>query len=153
MLRPEKLGRLGPMQLVHSGQMTMNTKASWQMIAFAEANRHIKFAKPPVGHESRKSLLNGLADPVFVGTNHSEEARKLVLYLDSEDCQNVVASEAVVFPAIAIADATAVDAFIHPTAFIETADDKGAMVPYPITEHATKVNKIAGDAPKRPTRY
>lgn len=153
MLPPEKLGKLGPVQLLSSGQVAMNTNGSWQMNAFTEANKDIKFAKLPVGPEGRKSLLNGLGDSVFAGTKHPQEAQKLALYLGSEECQNVVAAKAVVFPAIATTDTTAVEAFknkaeapIDPTAFIETADEKDATVLYPITEHATEVNKIAGDA-------
>ncbi|MET4003994.1 multiple sugar transport system substrate-binding protein [Arthrobacter sp. UYCu511] len=153
MLPPEKLGKLGPVQLLSSGQVAMNTNGSWQMNAFTEANKDIKFAKLPVGPEGRKSLLNGLGDSVYAGTKHPEQAEKLALYLVSPECQNAVASKAVVFPAITEADATAVEAFknksttpIDPSAFIETADEKNGTVLYPITEHATEVNKIAGDA-------
>ncbi len=153
MLPPEKLGKLGPVQLLSSGEVAMNTNGSWQMNAFTEANKDIKFAKLPVGPEGRKSLLNGLGDSVYAGTKHPEQAEKLALYLGSSECQNVVASKAVVFPAITEADATAVEAFknktdapIDPSAFIETADEKNGTVLYPITEQATEVNKIAGDA-------
>lgn len=153
MLPPEKLGKLGPVQLLSAGQVAMNTNGSWQMNAFTEASADIKFAKLPAGPEGRKSLLNGLGDSVFAGTKHPEEAQKLALYLGSKACQDVVASKAVVFPALTTTAATAVDAFknkaeapIDPTAFIETADEKDATVLYPITEHASEVNKIAGDA-------
>lgn len=153
MLPPEKLGKLGPVQLLSSGQVAMNTNGSWQMNAFTEASKDIKFAKLPTGPEGRKSLLNGLGDSVFAGTKHPDEAQKLALYLGSEECQSVVASKAVVFPAVASTDATAVEAFqnkpeapIDPTAFTETAEEEDATVLYPITEHATEVNKIAGDA-------
>ncbi len=153
MLPPEKLGKLGPVQLLSSGEVAMNTNGSWQMNAFTEANKDIKFAKLPVGPVGRKSLLNGLGDSVYAGTKNPQQAEKLALYLGSPQCQNIVATKAVVFPAITEADTTAVAAFknkstapIDPTAFIDTANEKGSTVLYPITDHATDVNKIAGDA-------
>jgi len=45
-------------------------------------------------------MFNGLADSIWVGSKVKEEAWKWVKYLGSSDCQGVVASYGVVFPAI-----------------------------------------------------
>ena len=90
-------------------------------------------------------MYNGLADAIWVGTKHKAEAAKWVNFLASKDCQSIVGSEAVVFPAIqsevpkAVAKHKAegrdVSAF---TSYIES----GNTVLYPITDKAPQINLI-----------
>ncbi len=63
---------------------------------------------PPEG--KRASMFNGLADSVWAGTKKKDAAIKWVEYLGSAACQDVVASKAVVFPAITTSSEKAADA-------------------------------------------
>lgn len=153
MIPPEKLGKLGAAQLLASGQIALNTAGSWQASTLVAANKDIKFAQLPTGPQGRKSIINGLGDSVFAGTKNPDQAQKFAIFLGSKKCQDIVATKAVVFPALASTDTAALKAFqtraaspVDPSAFVKTADDKEATVLYPITDHATDVNKIAGDA-------
>jgi ABC-type glycerol-3-phosphate transport system substrate-binding protein len=49
----------------------------------------VGFAKLPGGSEGRKSMFNGLADSIWVGTQHPEEAWQWVKFLASPECQNI----------------------------------------------------------------
>jgi multiple sugar transport system substrate-binding protein len=90
-------------------------------------------------------MYNGLADAIWVGTKHPEESAKWVSFMASRDCQSIVGSEAVVFPAIesevpkAVAkhesEGRDVSAF---TSYIES----GNTVLYPITDKAPQINLI-----------
>jgi multiple sugar transport system substrate-binding protein len=59
----------------------------------------VGFARLPIGPEGRKSMFNGLADSIWVGTEHLEESWAWVKYLASADCQLTVGNSGVVFPA------------------------------------------------------
>ena len=45
-------------------------------------------------------MFNGLADSIWVGSKHREEAWQWVRWLASAECQGVVAARGAVFPAI-----------------------------------------------------
>ena len=45
-------------------------------------------------------MFNGLADSIWVGSKHQEEAWKWVKFLGSEEGQKIIAEHGVVFPAI-----------------------------------------------------
>jgi multiple sugar transport system substrate-binding protein len=85
----------------------------------------------PIG--SRATMFNGLADSIWVGSKVQPEAWKWVKHLGSADCQNVVASYGVVFPAvkgmaekaIAVQKAKGVDS----SAFLTMAKSKTFLAP------------------------
>jgi multiple sugar transport system substrate-binding protein len=56
-------------------------------------------------------MYNGLADNIYKGTKNPEAAWQWVKYLGSAACQDVIASKAVVFPAIPSSTKKAVAAF------------------------------------------
>jgi multiple sugar transport system substrate-binding protein len=58
-------------------------------------------ASTPEGPKGkRSSMFKGLADSIYAGTKNPAPSVKRVEHLASADCQDVVASKAVVFPAI-----------------------------------------------------
>jgi multiple sugar transport system substrate-binding protein len=105
----------------------------------------VAYSPQPKGPKGSWSMYNGLADAIWVGTKHKAEAVRWVNFLASKECQSIVGSEAVVFPAIesevpkAVAKHKAegrdVSAF---TSYIET----GNTVLYPITDKAPQINLI-----------
>ncbi|MBH0007736.1 sugar ABC transporter substrate-binding protein [Salinibacterium sp. SWN1162] len=93
----------------------------------------------------RASMFNGLADNIWAGTKHPEEAWEWVKYMGSLECQSVVADAAVVFPAIPEATDAAVEAFaangVDVSAFTVQVEE-GTTFLFPITDHKSDVNAL-----------
>ena len=106
----------------------------------------IGFAPLPKGPVGRKSVINGLADSIWVGSKHQEEAWKWVKFLASPEAQKIVASYGVVFPAIPEAAETSVKQMAAKgadvSAFIDEAKQPDGTFFLPISEHASDVVRI-----------
>jgi len=106
----------------------------------------IGFALLPVGPAGRKTMFNGLADSIWVGSKHQEEAWKWVKFLASPEAQKIVGSFGVVLPAIPAGTQLAKDAMakkgLDVSAYTEEATDPNATFLFPITDHATEVQRI-----------
>jgi len=106
----------------------------------------IGFAPLPKGPAGRKSVINGLADSIWVGTKHQEEAWKWVKFLASPEAQKIVGGYGVVFPAIPEAAEISVKQMAAKgadvSAFIEEAKTPGGTFFLPISEHATDAVRI-----------
>ena len=55
------------------------------------AKFEIGFAPLPKGPVGRRTMFNGLADSIWVGSKHQEEAWKWVKFLASPEAQKIVA--------------------------------------------------------------
>ena len=108
----EEVASLGQSAGFTAGNAALTTDGSW-MIGFYNDNSdfEIGFARLPIGPEGRRSMFNGLADSIWVGSEHQDEAWELVKYLASPACANVVGEQGVVFPAQAEAVEKALAAF------------------------------------------
>lgn len=141
------ISALGGNSLFYAGQVAMLTDGSW-MIGGHAANApfEVGFAPLPAGPEGRKSMFNGLADSIWVGTRHQEEAWQLVKHLASPACQEVVGAAGVVFPAIPSAVDTALATFaergLDVSAYTEQALAEGGTFLFPITDNAAEINSI-----------
>jgi len=120
---------------------------SW-MIGYYTSSSPFKvgFAKLPVGPVGRRSMINGLADSIWVGTKHPEEAWQWVKYLASEEAQKIVGSYGVVFPAIKAGVDEALKAYtsknINVTTFTDEANEKNGTFVYPVVENGVKISEI-----------
>jgi uncharacterized Tic20 family protein len=93
---------LGQTAMFQGGKAAMAIDGSWQIGTYsATEGIRVGFSPQPAGPEGSWSMYNGLADAIWVGTKHPAEARKWVQFLASAECQRIVGTEAVVFPAIA----------------------------------------------------
>lgn len=85
-----------------AGKAAMVPQGSWMITYFAAnakfENAWVPLPVGPSGH--RATMLNGLADSIWVGSKVKEESWKWVKYLASAECQKVVAGYGVTFPAI-----------------------------------------------------
>lgn len=85
-----------------AGKVAMVPDGAWMIGYYARnvgfANTWVPLPKGPSGR--RASMLNGVADSIWVGSKVKEEAWAWVKYLASADCQRVVAKHGVVFPAL-----------------------------------------------------
>lgn len=140
---------LGAVALFGNGKGAMTSVGSWQIGDVLKANPKAKFARLPIGPQGRKSMFNGLADSIWTGTKHKEEAWQLVKFLASPTCQNIVGKHDVVFPAIKsgveerlkAAQAKGVDV----SAFTKQAEEPGGTFLFPITDHASEINTIMAE--------
>lgn len=106
----------------------------------------IGFAPLPKGPVGRKSVINGLADSIWVGGKHQEEAWKWVKFLASPEAQKIVAGFAVVFPAIPEAAEISMKGMAAKgadvSAFVEEAKQPDGTFFLPISEHSSDVVRI-----------
>ncbi len=119
----------------------------WSVRWYKENSKFdIGFAPLPKGPVGRRSMFNGLADSIWVGSKHQEEAWKWVRFLASPEAQKIVAGYGVVFPAVPeateIAKAKMAQQGTDVSAFVEEATDPQATFLFPITDHASDVDRI-----------
>lgn len=134
-----------------AGKAAINTQGSW-MIGQYTSYKGIEtaIAPTPKGPDGKRaSMFNGLADSIYAGTKNPAASVKWVEYLASPACQDVVASKAVVFPAIKSSSDKAAAAFkakgIDVSAFTTHVKD-GTTFLFPITDNAAKVDGLMNPA-------
>jgi multiple sugar transport system substrate-binding protein len=106
----------------------------------------IGFAPLPKGPLGRRTMFNGLADSIWVGSKHQEEAWKWVRFLASPEAQKIVGEHGVVFPAVPdateIAKTRMAQKGVDVSAFVQEATDPNATFLFPITDHASDIVRI-----------
>ncbi|MBV1855961.1 ABC transporter substrate-binding protein [Catellatospora tritici] len=148
----DKASTLSRDALLNAGTGALTVSGSWMINSYLGEGAKLKFAFAPLptGPQGRKTAINGLSDAIWAGTKHKDEAWKWVKYLASADCQNVVGSNGVVFPAIKSASEKALAAHQGKgrdvQAFISEATAAGGTFFVPITEHGNEVSQIVQDA-------
>jgi multiple sugar transport system substrate-binding protein len=125
----------------------MTTDGSWNIKTYIEnSNFEVGFGLLPIGPEGRKSMFNGLADSIYTGTKHPDEAWEWVKFLASPACQDIVGGYAVVFPAIQSGVDKAVEAHkkkgVDVTAFTTEALDPEGTFLFPVADHASEISTI-----------
>lgn len=139
-------GRLGAVALLTAGRGVMATEGSWMIGSFLDnAGFKVGFAPLPAGPEGRKSMFNGLADSIWSGSPHQDEAWEWVKFLGSSECQSIVGRGGVVFPARPEAVDLAIAAFaergVDVTAFTDVATAETTF-PFPMTGRVSEVDAI-----------
>lgn len=132
-----------------AGEGAMTPEGSWQVGYFLNtASFKVGFGLLPTGPAGRKSMFNGLADSIYVGTKYPEEAWQWVKFAASAECANIVGDSGVVFPAqqegvernLATRQAQGVDV----TAFTDLALDPNGTFLFPITDNGAEIANIMG---------
>ena len=142
-----QISSLGGQAMFNNEQAALIFDGSW-MIGFYDdnANFDFGFARLPIGPEGRKSMFNGLADSIYVGTEHQEEAWEWVKYLASPECANTVGTFGVVFPAQEEAVDHALEAFesrgLDVSSFTEQALEEDGTFLFPVTDNASEIANI-----------
>ncbi len=139
---------LGGFTLYENGTVASMTNGSWMIATYSglEATDTV-WAPLPEGPEGRASMFNGLADSITKSAEDPDAAWEWVKYMASADCQNVVASGAVVFPAIPeateIAQSQHLENGVDVSAFTTHVED-GTTFLFPITTSASQVEAVVG---------
>ena len=148
----DKQSTLGRDAVMDAGQGAITITGSWTINSYlsSTAKQKYAFAPLPAGPAGRKSAINGLSDAIYAGTKYKDQAWSWVKFLGSTNCQNLVAANAVVFPAIKTATDQALSA--HQTkgqdvhVFTDEAKAAGGTFFLPITDHGNEVSQIVQDA-------
>lgn len=138
---------LGAGTLFQSGKGALTSDGSWTIGDYVKNSKFkLGFAPLPKGPQGRKSMFNGLADSIWAGTKHPNEAWQWVKFVSSAACEDIVGKTGVVFPAIQ----SGVDASLAKrkadgldvTAFTDQALDPQGTFLFPITDHGAEVSTI-----------
>ena len=142
----EQTKSLGPDAMFVGGKAAMIPQGSW-MISYFKDNAKFPTAWVPLPkgpNGQRATMFNGLADSIWVGSKVQEEAWKWVKYLGSADCQAVVATKGVVFPAIKGMAEKAMEtqkaAGVDSSAFIVMSKEKTFLAP--IADNGSQVDDL-----------
>lgn len=147
----EEIASLGGNALFTSGTGAITHDGSWMIGTYTgNADFEVGFARLPLGPEGRKSMFNGLADSIWVGTEHVDESWAWLKYLASADCANTVGEAGVVFPAQEEAVDRALNAYaergIDVSAFTEQALEDGGTFLFPVTDNAPEIGELMTEA-------
>ena len=147
----EQVSSLGGSAAFQSGQGALHANGSWMIGQLTSQSPFtVGFARLPEGPEGRKSMFNGLADSIWVGSENTEAAWQWVKYLASQECADTVGSYGVVFPAQQSGVDNALAAYeergLDVSAFTEQALEEGGTFLFPVTDHASEVVAIMNPA-------
>ncbi len=138
---------IGATDALATGAYATLVEGSWNSRNLIEREGvDLQVAPTPIGPTGqRASVLNGLGDSIWAGTPNPEEAWAWVKYLATPECQDRVAQEARVFPAIAEASETAIAAFneigVNAEAFSVHLEE-GTTVPSPVVDRWAQLTTI-----------
>ncbi len=140
---------LGGDTLFQSGKGALTTSGSWKINDMVTKSTFpVGFAPLPAGSAGRKSMFNGLADSIWAGTKHQEEAWQWVKYAASKECADIVGSYGVVFPAqqsgVNAAIAKYKEKNLDVTSFTDQALAPDGTFLFPISDNASQISSILG---------
>ena len=138
---------LGGGTIFKTGKAALHTVGSWQI---GEMTKDVKFksgfAPVPKGPEGRKSMFNGLADSITANSKNKEEAWQWVKYAASAECEKIVGTFGVVFPATQEGVNEALKIYkgrgLEVTSFTDIASDPAGTFLFPITDNGAEIAKI-----------
>ncbi|MDF2707133.1 MAG: extracellular solute-binding protein [Nonomuraea muscovyensis] len=147
----DKTSSLGIDAVLNSGKGALGITGSWMIRTYMESTEQkFAFAPLPTGPQGRKSAFNGLADVIYSGTPHPEAAWKWVKFLGSPACQDIVARNAVVFPAVASSSERSLEAYRAKgwdvRVFVEEAEAADGTFLLPVSDHGDEINQIVSSA-------
>lgn len=146
----EDVASLGNTALFQAGNTAMTTDGSWQIGFYSGIEGvEVGFARLPEGPEGRKSMFNGLADSIWTGSEHPDEAWEWVKYAASPECEALVGTYGVVFPATEEGTNNALAVYeergIDVSAFTEQALAEGGTFLFPVTDNASEIADIMSE--------
>jgi len=146
----EDQSSLGHAAIFQSGTAALVSDGSWMIGTYLGSEFDVGFARLPIGPEGRRSMFNGLADSIWVGTDDLESSWEWVKYLGSEACQTIVGRSGVVFPAIPSAADLSLQVRaengVDVSAFTEQAAEENGTFLFPITDYGSEINTIMSEA-------
>jgi multiple sugar transport system substrate-binding protein len=142
--------RIGSDKQIQSGMAAMGINGSWMISTFSsltdvQGNKiEIGVAPTPIGPSGKRaSMFNGLADSITAQSRQPENAAKWVKFLSGAECQQIIGSSGVVFPARPAGTELAVnynrtERDLDVTPFTEQVAQKTTFL-FPVTTNAADV--------------
>jgi multiple sugar transport system substrate-binding protein len=130
-----------------SGKAAVALHGSWMLSAFAGLKGvDLGIAPTPTGPTGeRASMMGGLADSIPKAAKNKRGAAEWVAFLASDECQNLIGEEAVVFPARPEGTRKAIAAHekngLDVTPFTRHLKE-GTTFPFPVSDHAADITAI-----------
>jgi multiple sugar transport system substrate-binding protein len=142
---------LGTQAVMENQNVASTITGSWMTSTYLAEDSPVEFAFAPVpeGPEGRKAATNGLADSVWAGTDHPEQAAKFVEYLASADCQNSVGEAGLIFPALNSGTEAALEARAalgYDSSAFSSVAENGETFTLPAFNRSAEVNTAIQDA-------
>ncbi|MBK9715176.1 MAG: sugar ABC transporter substrate-binding protein [Kouleothrix sp.] len=139
--------KLGGLTFFASGKAALTTDGSWTINDYVKNSKaKLGWAPLPKGSQGRKSMFNGLADSIWTGTKHPDEAWQWVKFASSKTCEDIVGKTGVVFPAIQsgveASLATRKEKGLDVSAYTEEALDPSGTFLFPVTDHGSEIATI-----------
>ncbi|HEY5892623.1 MAG TPA: sugar ABC transporter substrate-binding protein [Chthoniobacterales bacterium] len=137
--------------LFAAGKTASGTIGSWSVSwCIDNCKFPVGFLPLPKGPQGRKSMFNGLADSIWTGSKHQEEAWKWVKYLGSPEAQKIVGEQGVVFPAVKeaaeIAEKVMSKRGADVSPFLKEAVDPNGTFLFPVADRAAETVTIFNTA-------
>jgi multiple sugar transport system substrate-binding protein len=138
---------LGGLSVFAAGKGALTIDGSWTINDYIKKSTFpVGFGLLPIGPNGRKSMFNGLADSIWTGSKHQDEAWKWVSFAASKTCEDIVGKSGVVFPAIKSGVDNSLAAHKEKgadvSAFTDEALDPNGTFVFPITDHASEITAI-----------
>ncbi|WP_127841753.1 ABC transporter substrate-binding protein [Actinomyces wuliandei] len=131
---------------IGSGKVALAIHGAWMFNTFAGLDVNIGITTTPRGpNGTSASLLNGLGDSIVKQSTKIEAASKWVAFLGTAEAQDIIASQGVVFPAIASSTQKAVAVFEEtglPTRPFTKHVEEGTTFFFPLTYFGSDVTAI-----------
>jgi len=151
MPRYDQHSSLGTQAVLESGTAAIGLAGSWMADTYlTDAKQKFAYAPLPVGPAGRKTETNDLSDAIYAGSKHKEEAWAWVKFLASPQCQDIVASKAVVLPAVKTSSDKAMAAYEAKgedlSVFSDEVSAPNGTFLLPLTDHAADIGEIVQNA-------
>jgi len=146
----ENTRTLGSDAMFVAGKAAIVPQGSWMITYFKDNAKfeHAWIPLPTGPTGKRATMFNGLADSISMSSKNKEEAWQWVKYLGSADCQEVVASYGVVFPAVKGMAAKAVGVQkqkgVDSSAFLTMAQSQVFLMP--IGDNGSEISEVMNGA-------
>lgn len=130
-----------------AGKGALTSDGSWTIGDYVKNSKFkVGWVPLPKGPAGRKSMFNGLADSIWVGTKHPDEAWQWVKFAASKTCEDIVGGTGVVFPAIKSgADASLAKRKtdgLDVSPYTDEGLDPNQTFLFPITDHGSEISSI-----------
>jgi len=144
---------IGPDKQIQSGIAAMGLSGSWMISTFSKLTDaagkklDIGLAPTPIGPDGKRaSMFNGLADSITTLSRQPGNAAKWVKFLSGEQCQDIIGSSGVVFPARPRGTQLAIDynrteRGLDVTPFTDQVKDKTTFL-FPVTTNAADITAL-----------
>jgi len=146
----ENTRTLGSDAMFVAGKAAIVPQGSWMITYFKDNAKfeHAWIPLPTGPTGKRATMFNGLADSISMSSKNKEEAWQWVKYLGSANCQEVVASYGVVFPAVKGMAAKAVGVQkqkgVDSSAFLTMAQSQVFLMP--IGDNGSEISEVMNGA-------